>query len=411
MAASVAESERPAKADDAESGVYATARAERQPMARVLVVDGDPADLRSMARSLRGQGYEVTEASSSDEAARLVDHYSFDVVLSDVALPGLHGSELLRRVRQRDVTVPIVFVAGSPRAESAAQALERGAFRYLTKPLAAEELVTVIDRAVRTHRMALVSQQAAVLLGHPSALGADRVGFEVSFERAIQSLWMAYQPIVSATDGAVHGYEALLRSHEPRLSDAATLIAGAERLGKVDDLGRAARERAAAPFVDRPAGEALFVNLHASDLLDRELYRSDTTLATIADRVVLEITARSALNQVKSIQRRVAELREIGFRFAVDDIGAGNAAVASFALLEPELIKLDLSLVRDVDRNGTKQKLVRSLTRVAGDTAILVVAEGVETRGERDALIDLGCDLLQGFLFARPGPAFPEARW
>ena len=74
-------------------------------------------------------------------------------------------------------------------------------------------------------------------------------------------------------------------------------------------------------------------------------------------------------------------------------------------------IKLDPSLVRDVDRDVTKQKLVRSLTRLAGDTAILVVAEGVETRGERDALIDLGCDLLQGFLFARPGPAFPEARW
>ena len=237
----------------------------------------------------------------------------------------------------------------------------------------------------------------------------------MSFERAIQSLWMAYQPILLATDGTVYGYEALLRSSEPTLPDAGTLIDAAERLGQLDCLGRTARERAAGPFVDQlvdqPGGEALFVNLHVSDLLDGTLYRPDAALSKIADRVVLEISARSGLNHVKNIQKRVAELREIGFRIAVDDIGAGYAAVTSFALLEPEVLKLDPSLVRGVDQNGTKQKIVRSVTRLAGDMAIIVVAEGVETSGERDALIDLGCDLLQGFLFARPGPPFPEARW
>jgi EAL domain-containing protein (putative c-di-GMP-specific phosphodiesterase class I) len=411
------EFKHPASLEDAESGVYPTgARAgrESEPRARVLVVDGDPVALRGMGRLLGEKGYDVTEANGGEEAARLIDHGCFDVVLSDVAIADMSAAELCREIRQRDLTVPIVFLAPSPRVASAVQALELGASYCLVHPFADEELARVVDRAVCTHRMALISQQAAVLLGHTSALRADRAGLEVSFERAIELLWMAYQPIVSAVDGSVYGYEALLRSHEPALPDAATLIDGAERLGRVDDLGRTARNRAAGPFAERLAersgAESLFINLHVNDLLDRDLYRPNTALSKIADRVVLELTARSALNQVKSIQKRVAELKELGFRIAVDDIGAGSAALATFALLEPEVIKLDPSLVRDVNHNGTKQNLVRSLTKRAGDMAIIVVAEGVETVGERDALTYLGCDLLQGFLFARPGPPFPEAR-
>jgi EAL domain-containing protein (putative c-di-GMP-specific phosphodiesterase class I) len=70
-----------------------------------------------------------------------------------------------------------------------------------------------------------------------------------------------------------------------------------------------------------------------------------------------------------------------------------------------------ISLIRDVDSSTVKQKLVKSLASLCKDMGLYVVAEGIETRGERDAVIDLGCDLLQGYQFARPGPAFPEARW
>jgi len=80
-------------------------------------------------------------------------------------------------------------------------------------------------------------------------------------------------------------------------------------------------------------------------------------------------------------------------------------------LLEPEFVKLDMALVRDIDSSSVKQKLVKSMASMCKDMGLYVVAEGVETRAERDAVIDLGCDLLQGFLFARPGPAFPEVRW
>jgi EAL domain-containing protein (putative c-di-GMP-specific phosphodiesterase class I) len=125
----------------------------------------------------------------------------------------------------------------------------------------------------------------------------------------------------------------------------------------------------------------------------------------------LEITERSSLDEVKDVRSRVAALRELGFSIAVDDLGAGYAGLTSFTLLEPEIVKLDMSLVRDVHQNSTKQKVVRSMTALAKDMGVIVVGEGVECKAERDALVDLGCDLLQGFLFARPGRPFPEVTW
>jgi EAL domain-containing protein (putative c-di-GMP-specific phosphodiesterase class I) len=101
----------------------------------------------------------------------------------------------------------------------------------------------------------------------------------------------------------------------------------------------------------------------------------------------------------------------MGFRIAVDDLGAGYAGLTAFAQLEPEFVKLDMSLVRDIHSNKVKQKLVRSITALCADMGIAVVAEGIEVQEERDAIIDLGCDLLQGYLLAKPGKPFPSICW
>jgi EAL domain-containing protein (putative c-di-GMP-specific phosphodiesterase class I) len=100
-------------------------------------------------------------------------------------------------------------------------------------------------------------------------------------------------------------------------------------------------------------------------------------------------------------------LRALGYQIAVDDLGAGYAGLTSLAQLQPELIKIDMSLVRDIDREPTRRMLVGMMLGVAREMGMTVVAEGVETVAERDTLIELGCDLLQGYLFARPGAAFP----
>jgi EAL domain-containing protein (putative c-di-GMP-specific phosphodiesterase class I) len=114
-----------------------------------------------------------------------------------------------------------------------------------------------------------------------------------------------------------------------------------------------------------------------------------------------------SLDHIPEVQGKVAQLRDLGFRIALDDLGAGYAGLTSFTQLEPEFVKLDMSLIRDVHTTPMKQKIVRSMVSLCHDLGKLVVAEGIETTAERDFLIDLGCDLLQGYLFARPGRPFP----
>jgi EAL domain-containing protein (putative c-di-GMP-specific phosphodiesterase class I) len=376
----------------------------------VLLVDDDPEVLRSTCRVLKAQGYNVTTTSSGEEAINFLKRRAFDVIVSDIKMPGMDGIQLLREVREHDLHVPVVLITGEPAVSTAVQALEYGAFHYLTKPVTTDALEKVIGKAVQIHRMARVKQQAAELLGNTGALGADRAGLEASFDRAIQSMWMAYHPIVDFRNKTVFGYEALLRSNEPSLPHPGAVLDAATRLNRLDLLGRLIRAKAAEPMFQR-TNCMLFVNLHVTDLVDPDLTSPDSALAKIADRVVLEVTERSSLDEVKDARARVAALREMGFHIAVDDLGAGYAGLTSFTLLEPEIVKLDMSLVRDVHKNSTKQKVIRSMTSLSKDMGMTVVAEGVETVDERDTLIDLGCDLLQGFLFARPQFPFPEVKW
>lgn len=377
----------------------------------MLLVDDDPTVLRAVGRSLRARGYLVVTAQDGEEATRHIAESNFDAILSDIGMPGIDGIQLLREVREHDLNVPVVLITGEPAVRTAVQALEYGAFHYLTKPIGPDALEAVLEKAVRVHRMARLKQQAAELLGNANALGADRAGLEASFDRAMQHLWMAYQPIVDPRNHRVFGYEALLRSDEPSLPHPGAVLDAATRLGRLEELGRLIRARAAQPILAAPDAGRLFVNLHVTDLLDPLLVSSCSPLAAISTRVVLEITERSSLDEVRDVRTRIASLREMGYSIAVDDLGAGYAGLTSFTLLEPEIVKLDMSLIRDAHQNSTKQKVIRSMSALAKDMGMIVVAEGVECSAERDVLIELGCDYLQGYFFARPGPPFPEVKW
>src|SRR4051812_37275684 len=162
---------------------------------RVLVVDDEPVTARGFARVLAAEGSDVTVSHAAQEAAALATAQGFDVIVSDVSMPDMNGLDLLRTIRLADLDVPMIFLTGSPALESAVQAIEYGAFRYLTKPIAGDELVDVVGRAVRLHKMARVRREAArEQLGRPIG---DRASLEAHFQSALQGLWMAAQPIVS----------------------------------------------------------------------------------------------------------------------------------------------------------------------------------------------------------------------
>ncbi|HEY4118655.1 MAG TPA: EAL domain-containing protein [Byssovorax sp.] len=382
----------------------------RKTRPRVLLVEDDAKVRRMSARVLGAEGFEVVEAVDGRDAFAKMAASTFDVVVSDVSMPRMSGLELLRSIRDRDLEVPVILLTGAPSAAAAAEAKRHGALNYLSKPVDNARLVLTVRRAERLRQLAVAKRAAMDILGSTLPRAGDLTGLEQSLSSALQNLWMAYQPIVRASDRSVYGYEALMRSNEPALPHPGAILDAAERLGRLYDVGRRVRDLAPKALPLASPSALLFVNLHSADLADEAMVDPDSPLVRVAGRVVLELTERAKLDSA-TVERHVARLREIGFRIAIDDLGAGYAGLTSFALLEPEVVKLDMTLVRNVETTPTKAALVKSVCSVCRDLGALVVAEGIETAGERDCVVDLGCDLLQGYLLARPGEGLPTISW
>jgi EAL domain-containing protein (putative c-di-GMP-specific phosphodiesterase class I) len=377
----------------------------------ILLVDDEPTIVRGFARILGAAGFSVQVAHDGREAADLARSKSFDVIVSDIAMPEMTGLQLLRSVREHDLDVPVILMTGGPAVESAVQAMEYGALRYLIKPVEAKYLEEVVARATRLHQMAKIKREALELFRLEGKHLGDRAGLEVRFANAIKTLWLAYQPIISWSTRSVLAYEALVRNEEPTLRAPPDLFEAAERLGRLRELGRIIRDRVAQTLIDVPTESEIFVNVHALELDDDSLFSTSSPLSAVAKRVVLEITERAPLEKIKDVNSRVAQLRAMGYRIAIDDLGAGYAGLTSFAQLEPEVVKVDMSLIRGLDQSPTKQKLLRSMVGLCRELDIKMIAEGIETPEERDCLVRLGGDLCQGYLFARPGRAFPSAKF
>lgn len=370
---------------------------------RLLIVEDDDPLRRTLERTLSGV-FEVTAVGDGAEAAELIVNETFDSVLSDIGLPGMSGVDLLRLVRSRDLDVPVVLMTGEPSVETAVAAMELGAVSYVQKPFAQDTLQSALLRAAKLARFARARREAAAAGIGTAPFVGNRAGLATSFARALDSLRLVYQPIVDRRSRKTMGFEALMRSEEPSMLHPGALLEAAERLSRVADLGRRVRELASSTFQPPHDGMALFVNLHPSDLLDPQLYDSDAPLTKIAESVVLEITERSSIDDINDTKERAAMLRQSGYRIAIDDLGAGYAGLTSFATLEPEVVKLDMSLIRGIQSSPVKKQVIESMTRLCRDLDMKVVAEGIETMGELATILDLGCDYLQGYLLGRPAP-------
>ncbi|HUQ05193.1 MAG TPA: EAL domain-containing protein [Kofleriaceae bacterium] len=373
---------------------------------KVLVIDDDHA-MRTMCKAVLGrEGWDVATAQDGAEGIARVEASGgdLDCVVSDVNMPVLDGYGLLRAVRELDRDLPVLLMTGDPKLDGAVEAIEHGAVNYLSKPFQAERLAAAVASAARRHGVARMRRRAMAFADAQQNGDEDHAELERRFRRAIDARWLVYQPIVHAANGAIYSHECLLRTSEASLQRPDVLIGVAERLGRVPELGRAVRVAAAETLRAAPAGTRLFVNLHPLELTDEELFTDKNPLAPMASNVVLELTERARLETLTDAPARIAMLRAMGFRFAIDDLGAGYAGLGSLAAIEPEIVKLDMGLVRDISTNPTKRRIVAATARLCRELGSLVVAEGVETVEERDFLT-AHVDLLQGYLFGRPDRA------
>jgi EAL domain-containing protein (putative c-di-GMP-specific phosphodiesterase class I)/GGDEF domain-containing protein len=215
-----------------------------------------------------------------------------------------------------------------------------------------------------------------------------------------RGVYVDYHPIVYADTEEIFGYEALARGVLRTLRSPEVMFEVAEEADLIWELSRLCRARALEGLDTylRP-GELLFINVDPHDFSD-PLFGQDNVAHP--ERVVLEITERTAIKDYPKFRERLKGLRERGYRFAVDDAGSGYAGLGSIANLEPDFIKLDISLITAIDTNFIKQNLVETLVRFANDHGAMVIAEGVERAEEFMTVRNLGVHLVQGFFLHKP---------
>jgi len=213
-----------------------------------------------------------------------------------------------------------------------------------------------------------------------------------------------YQPIVDAKTGHPRAYEALVRPRDPAFPNPPALIQAAERAGQLRELGRALREAAIPAIESLPDDVLLFVNLHPDEVYDPELLAPRPFLAPWTDRIVFEITEVARITDYARLRKVLDQLRQIGYRVAIDDLGAGYSGLNSLAMLEPDYVKLDMQLIRAIERDKRTARLVQHIIEFANDEGMTAIAEGIETESERNIVTQMGCPLLQGYFFSKPKP-------
>jgi EAL domain-containing protein (putative c-di-GMP-specific phosphodiesterase class I) len=218
-----------------------------------------------------------------------------------------------------------------------------------------------------------------------------------------------FHPIVRLADGHVIGHEALTR---PLLAGAfdsvEELFAFAETTEYLMDFERLCRATAIRSVTAIADRGLLFLNASARAVEDPEWASGemDERLAKSGLRphdVVVEITERVAIVRHEAFQRALRTFKDRGYRVAVDDMGAGYSSLQALAAIEPDFLKFDVSLVRDIDKSSIKRSLLDTLRALADKIRARVIAEGVERTEEKETLLALGIELGQGFLFHREG--------
>jgi EAL domain-containing protein (putative c-di-GMP-specific phosphodiesterase class I) len=229
-----------------------------------------------------------------------------------------------------------------------------------------------------------------------------------------REIWTAFQPIVGLEEGQVMGWEGLSRG--PRGSDLElpmALFGQATRYGVTEELERACRRQA---FVDwqvfrRPG--RLFVNTVPATVRDTSFLGRGVLdylgPGLAPSSVTLEITEQRVIENLNLYRDAMHAFTDLGFSFAIDDVGAGYSGLETVAVLKPAYLKIDIALVRDVHQKKVSQQVVKAILDLGDALGATVIAEGIQAREEVEALRGLGVTWGQGYFYARPVDPYAEA--
>lgn len=370
----------------------------------VLVVNNNPADLAFMQQLLLRHGLErVHTESDARKVHRLLGQYKPDLVVLALRMAHLDGFDVLAQIRRYAAGdyLPVMVVTGDVSPDSRHRALLEGAQDFLTKPVDGTEVVLRIANLLHTRQLYATLRYLTSVQTLP---GGERAEVMARIEGVLndRTLTHVFQPIQDLTTGTIVGHEALARFPDLGFGGPDRWFADAFNVGLGVELEKLAALSALSYFDTAPEDTFLTVNMSPATvmaLVDEELCPPE-----LCPRIVIELSEQVPVQDYPALERALAPLRSHGARLSADDLGSGYAGFRHLIRLQPDFIKLDISLISGIHRNHEKQALTRALLAFAYEVGAQVVAEGIEEEGELATLTKLGVTLGQGYLIGRPAP-------
>jgi EAL domain-containing protein (putative c-di-GMP-specific phosphodiesterase class I)/DNA-binding NarL/FixJ family response regulator len=380
---------------------------------RVLLAEDDPVVLEALSALINDEpALELVSAVSDtsaavEAAARERPH----VALVDVRMPGGGGAEAARGIRRRSPETRVLALSAYDDRATVLEMLEAGVVGYLVKGSSIDSIMDAIAQAADGQGSLSVEVTGEVIDELVGQLQVRRRaterkrGSEMRIRSALEqegALSMVFQPICTLGGGDPVGVEALARFRGPPVRGPERWFEEAETVGLRRELELAAIKAAVAELDRLPAG--LYLSVNASPETLRSAALRKLLARTDGERIVVELTEHARIDDYKGVNGALARIRELGVRLAIDDAGAGFASLRHILRLAPEIIKLDRTLIDQIETDRSRQALAAGLISFASRIDATIIAEGIERSAEVEALLNLGVSYGQGFFFAKPAP-------
>jgi EAL domain-containing protein (putative c-di-GMP-specific phosphodiesterase class I)/DNA-binding NarL/FixJ family response regulator len=356
-------------------------------------------------------------ASDTESAIELAARERPDVALVDVQMPGGGGPRAAREILRRSPPTRVIALSAHEDTDTVLRMLRAGALGYVVKTDSTDEILWAIHRSVEGQGS--VSDQLAVPVA--SAVAEQLEALKPTVQRrqvqrqrirkAIEdrAFHMVFQPVFDLERGEAIGAEALARFSSPPRRGPDAWLAEADAAGLLVELELVLARAALDQLGRLPDDAFLAINVSPDTAVSDGL--RDLLEGPDAQRIVLEMTEHAPIDDYDTLREALREPRERGVRLAVDDAGAGFSSLRHVVRLQPDLIKLDVTLTRGIEDDLVRQALAVALVSFAGQIGATVVAEGVETAIQLEALRSAGVGFAQGFYLGEPGPIPRDGIW
>lgn len=378
---------------------------------RVLIADDEPALRGALADLLEHEDDVILigSAGDADEAIALAGDEHPDVALVDVSMPAGGGARAAREIARCSPDTRVIALSAFEDRPTVLEMLRAGAVGYLVKGTAGEEIVDSIQKVMAGGASLSTEVIAGIVAELTKQLRRDDEEREQldarrgEIERFVagEGVSMAFQPIFDLATETTVGIEALARFSSPPPRPPNEWFAEAVTLALGVRLELTTVTQALRALATIPEGTYLAINCSHRAAVSTELA---AVLEPHAGRLVLEITEHEAVEDYDDLVDALAPLRARGARVAIDDAGAGFASLRHTLRIAPDIVKLDMSLTRDIDRDRAKRALAAAMVSFAQEMGFSLIAEGIQTAEELSTLRTLGIGYGQGFFLAQPGP-------